>query len=148
MKYPPFHSSDSALHEKPMAAATVRKFCCSKPVLFTLGALSLWHFGDVLLGTLLHALHVVIEVLEMGLEHLLEALFHLEGHDAQMATAWIGLALILTLIAFIGNRLRRAWRSRFQSWQHVFESAGHWARSHWNLWLPPVLALTITTTLL
>lgn len=147
MKDPHLHPADPAFDDKP-GAATVRKFCCSKPVLFTVGTLGFWHFGDVLIGTLLHALHVVIEVLEMGLEHLLEALFHLEGHDAQMATAWIGLALTLTLIAFIGNRLRRAWRSRFQSWQHVFESAGHWARSHWNLWLPPVLALTITTTLL
>ena len=148
MKDSYLHPADPAWNGKAMPAFTVRKFCCSKPMLFTLGALGLWHFGDVLLGTFLHALHVVIEVLEMGLEHLLEALFHLKGHDAQMATAWIGLGLILTLIAFIGNRLRRAWRRRFQSWQHVFESAGHWARSHWNLWLPPVLALTITTTLL
>ena len=141
------HPDVPALNEKP-GAATVRKFCCSKPVLFTAGALGLWHFGDVLLGTLLHALHVVIEVLEMGLEHLLEALFHLEGHDAQMATAWIGLVLILILVTYIGKRLRQAWRSRFPSWQQFFQAVGTWARSHWNLWLPPVLALTITTTLL
>jgi hypothetical protein len=141
------HPDVPALNDKP-GAATVRKFCCSKPVLFTAGALGLWHFGDVLLGTFLHALHVVIEVLEMGLEHFLEALFHLEGHDAQMATAWIGLALILILVTYIGKRLRQAWRSRFPSWQQFFEAVGTWARSHWNLWLPPVLAVTITTTLL
>jgi uncharacterized membrane protein YhaH (DUF805 family) len=141
------HPDVPALNDKP-GAATVRKFCCSKPVLFTAGALGLWHFGDVLLGTLLHALHVVIEVLEMGLEHLLEALFHLEGHDAQMATAWIGLALILILVTYTVKRLRQAWRSRFPSWQQFFEAVGTWTRSHWNLWLPPVLALTITTTLL
>ena len=141
------HPDVPALNNKP-GAATVRKFCCSKPVLFTAGALGLWHFGDVLLGTLLHALHVVIEVLEMGLEHLLEALFHLEGHDAQMAMAWIGLALILILVTYIGKRLRQAWRSHFPSWQQFFEAVGTWARSHWNLWLPPVLAVTITTTLL
>jgi hypothetical protein len=141
------HPDVPALNDKP-GATTVRKFCCSKPVLFTAGALGLWHFGDVLLGTLLHALHVIIEVLEMGLEHLLEALFHLEGHDAQMATAWIGLALILILVTYTGKRLRQAWRSRFPSWQQFFEAVGTWARSHWNLWLPPVLAVTITTTLL
>lgn len=141
------HPDVPALNDNP-GAATVRKFCCSKPVLFTAGALGLWHFGDVLLGTLLHALHVVIEVLEMGLEHFLEALFHLEGHDAQMATAWIGLALILILVTYIGKRLRQAWRSRFPSWQQFFEAVGTWARSHWNLWLPPVLALTITNSLL
>jgi len=141
------HPDAPALNDKPWAA-TVRKFYCSKPVLFTAGALGLWHFGDVLLGTLLHGLYIAIEVLEMGLEHLLEALFHLEGHDAQMATAWIGLALIVTLMFFIGKRLRQAWCNRFPSWQHFFEAVGIWTRLHWNLWLPPVLALTITTTLL
>ena len=53
-------------------SAVPSRFC-------SLGTLGLWHFGDDMLGTLLHALHVVIEVPEIGLERLLEALFHLEG---------------------------------------------------------------------
>jgi hypothetical protein len=65
-------------------------------------------FGDTvlsILGTILHLigalLHYVVEVLELLLEHALESAFGLSGHKAQMATAWIGLAIFSVLAVFL-----------------------------------------------
>ena len=65
-------------------------------------------YGDVLFsmaGTILHSL---IEVLEMLLEHALEALFGVSGHTAQMLTAWIGAALLGVCAVVLWRRAARA----------------------------------------
>ena len=60
-----------------------------------------WYVGDAILGFILHLIHIVIELGEMGVEHLLEALFHVEGHTAQMLTAWTGLFIFIAVAKVI-----------------------------------------------
>jgi hypothetical protein len=86
-----------------------------RKILLWLGLFMLFQFWDSLLGLALHALHILIEYLELTLEHLLEILFHLEGHDGQMATAWIGSLLILALLYRSSTRALRAFKARFRS---------------------------------
>ena len=86
-----------------------------RKILLWLGLFMLFQFWDSLLGVALHALHILIEYLELTLEHLLEILFHLEGHDGQMATAWIGSLLILALLYRSSTRALRAFKARFRS---------------------------------
>ena len=86
-----------------------------RKILLWLGLFILFQFWDSLLGVALHALHILIEYLELALEHLLEILFHLEGHDGQMATAWIGSILIIACLYRLITRSLGAFRARFRS---------------------------------
>lgn len=86
-----------------------------RKILLWLGLFMLFQFWDSLLGVALHALHILIEYLELTLEHLLEILFHLEGHDGQMATAWIGSLLIIAFLYRSSTRALRAFKARFRS---------------------------------
>ena len=86
-----------------------------RKILLWLGLFMLFQFWDSLLGVALHALHILIEYLELTLEHLLEILFHLEGHDGQMATAWIGSLLIIAFLYRASTRALRAFKARFRS---------------------------------
>ena len=86
-----------------------------RKVLLWLGLFMLFQFWDSLLDVMLHALHLLIEYLELALEHLLEILFHLEGHDGQMATAWIGSILIIAFLYRMITRTMRAVKTRFRS---------------------------------
>ena len=86
-----------------------------RKILLWLGLFMLFQFWDSLLDVTLHALHILIEYLELALEHLLEILFHLEGHDGQMATAWIGSILIIAFLYRLIARTLRAWKARFRS---------------------------------
>jgi hypothetical protein len=103
-----------------------------------------WFWGDALLGFSLHVLHIVIEILELGLEHLLESLFHLHGHTAQMWTAWIGLTLILTLCMFSYRQARRLLAAHFHSWQHFRQCARHWVTGHWEQVSLPLVTLVLS----
>ena len=86
-----------------------------RKILLWLGLFMLFQFWDSLLGFILHALHILIEYLELALEHLLEILFHLEGHDGQMATAWIGSLLIIAFLYRLITGSLGAFRARFRS---------------------------------
>jgi|LakMenEpi03Aug12_release.lakeMendotaPanAssembly.Ray.scaffolds.fasta_scaffold728025_2 hypothetical protein len=88
-------------------------------------------FWDSLLDLLLHGLHIVIEFLELGLEELLEVMFHLEGHESQMFTAWTGLAAFMGLGAFVYVKLVRFVRSRFRSWAYCRFKLMQWVRESW-----------------
>ncbi len=109
--------------------------------------LVLWCYGDVLLGVALHALYLVIEILELGLEHLLEKLFQLHGHTAQMWTAWIGLGLLLTLGLYAYRRVRRVLTARCPAWPQVRQYAGRWVMAHWDQVSFPVLTLVLSVVL-
>jgi hypothetical protein len=64
-------------------------------------------FGDTLLPLVGHGLHVLIEIIELTLEHLLEAAFGLSPRQAQTVLAWGGLMVVLFLsVQFI----RKAYR--------------------------------------
>lgn len=90
-------------------------------------------YWDVLLDFLLHLLHIVIEYLELGLEGVLEALFHLEGHDAQMVTAWIGSLMLASLAGLLYilclRRLKRRYRS---SWGYFWLCLKDGAQHNWG----------------
>jgi hypothetical protein len=119
----------------------------SPAVLFSVLVVALWSFGDAVLGFSLHLLHIVIEVLELGLEHLLESLFHLEGHAAQMWTAWIGLTLLMALGLFSYRHARSVLAAHFPSWRHFGRSAKNWAREHWRELGLPLLSFLVSVTL-
>jgi len=95
---------------------------------FWLLLLLLW---DSLLDLLMHGLHILIEFLEMGLEELLEVVFHLEGHEAQMYTAWTGLVAFIGLGVFIYLRTVRFIRLRFRSWSYFRFGLAQWMRENW-----------------
>jgi len=116
----------------------------SPAVLYSALVLVLWFFGDAVLGVSLHLLHIVIEILELGLEHLLEKLFHLQGHAAQMWTAWIGFTLILLLCMFSYWHACNVLTAKFQSWDQFRRSARRWAREHWEQWSLPSLTLLLS----
>lgn len=88
-------------------------------------------FWDSLLDLLLHGLHIVIEFLELGLEEFLELAFHLEGHEAQMFTAWTGLAAFMGLGVFVYLKVVRLIRSRFRSWAYFRFGLVQWLRDNW-----------------
>lgn len=95
--------------------------------------IALLAFGDALLGFVLHLLFYVVEILELGLEHLLESLFHLEGHEAQMFTAWTGAAAFMALGGYVYVRVARSLRSRFQSWSSFFSWMKGKAEENWGV---------------
>jgi hypothetical protein len=78
-----------------------------------------WYAGNFILGFILHLIHIVIELGEMGVEHLLEALLHVEGHTAQMFTAWTGLFVFIAFAKFLQILIRRYFIARFRTW-HFF----------------------------
>lgn len=87
-------------------------------------------FPDVVFHLLFEVLHIVIGTLELGLEHALHSALHVSRHTAQMLTAWIGLALLIVLLAWLyrrfgprarklGSRYRRLgkqWVEKFRAW--------------------------------
>ncbi|CAL1239672.1 hypothetical protein [Candidatus Methylocalor cossyra] len=59
----------------------------------------------------LEGLHLLLETLELLCEHALEKLFGLSVRAAQVATAWLGLALVLGLAPFLVHWGRAGWRA-------------------------------------
>jgi len=76
-------------------------------------SLSLILFGDTLVPLIGHGLHVLIEVVESALEHLLESAFHLSPRQAQVVIAWSGLALVSYLTVILSRKAYRAARRAF-----------------------------------
>jgi hypothetical protein len=70
------------------------------------GVVVMLFLGDVVLGWIGTLLHYVIEVLELGLEHLIEAMFHVSQRAAQIVTAWTGLLIFLVLGWFVFRKMR------------------------------------------
>ena len=82
-------------------------------------------FWDDVIGILLHTLDLALEYLELAVETLIEAVFHVESHEAQMYTAWTGLFAFTLLLTqsylWIRRKIRRTFRSRayFRSWLKI-----------------------------
>ena len=95
------------------------------------GFLLLLFFWDAILGGVLHLLLYLIEYLELGLEDTLELLFHLEVHDAQILTAWIGFAAFATLGGYLYLWASRSLRSRFQTWPAFFAWTKSKMQANW-----------------
>lgn len=87
-------------------------------------------FPDVVFHLLFEVLHIVIGTLELSLEHALHSALPVSRHTAQMLTAWIGLTLLIVLLAWLyrrfgprarklGSRYRRLgkqWVEKFRTW--------------------------------
>lgn len=148
MRYPrTFHPVGLPRRRESGSRATQRLWR-SPAVVYSLLMLVFWLFGGVILGTILHILHILIEVLELGLEHLLEALFHVEGHTAQMYTAWVGFMIFMMLAACIWCCARRAFRARFCSRGEALRAFRSWVLAHWGTLTPPALVLAFSALLL
>ena len=99
-----------------------------------------WYVGDAILGFILHLIHIVIELGEMAVEHLLEALFHVEGHTAQMLTAWTGLFIFIAVAKVSQIFLRRYFIARFQN----FACFKRWFKGlFWQYWDTLVISLMV-----
>ena len=96
-------------------------------------------FWEPRLELLLHGLDIVVEFLELGVEDILELAFHLEGHAAQMFTAWTGLAAFTALAVFGYLWTSRFIRARFRSWSYCRFRLMQWLRENW-------LPLTLLTS--
>ena len=58
--------------------------------------------GDILLPVIGHVLHLLIELIELPLEHLLELAFHLTPRQSQGVLAWTALfVLIIVAVRFV-----------------------------------------------
>ena len=97
-------------------------------------------FWNFIFSTTLHALFYLLEILELGLDDLLEALFQLELHTAQMYTAWMGLLTFMALGAYAYLRITKSLRTRSRSWSYF----GFWLRA-WlrERWAPITLLIAI-----
>ena len=101
-----------------------------KYVIWTLAVL-IFFFWDDVIGITLHVLHILLEYVELITEELLIHLFHLEEHEGQMFTAWLGLAAFLSLITWLYVTVRRKIRRTFRSWAYFRSWIKIHAREHW-----------------
>lgn len=88
--------------------AGLSAFCCriDKKTFGGLAGLAvLLVFWDSLLPLLGEGLHLLVEVVEVALEHLLEKLFHLTPRQAQTILAWSALGLCLYGIAWLSRKV-------------------------------------------
>ena len=101
-----------------------------KYAIWTLSALLLLFWDDVLSITL-HVLHILLEYLELATEEILIHAFHLEEHEGQMFTAWLGLAAFIALTTWLYIAIRRKIRRTFRSWAYFRSWIKVHAREHW-----------------
>jgi hypothetical protein len=105
------HSSLAAWSAERLGAPWRRVDGTTAAIGLALLALILW--GDTLLPLLGHGLHVLIEVVESALEHLLESAFHFSPRQAQVVIAWSGLALAIHLAVILSRKAYRAARRAY-----------------------------------
>lgn len=122
----------------------MRILILSPPAILTVLVLVLRFTWHAILGFLLYSLLILAEVLELALDHLLENVLHLEGHSAQMYTAWIGLGAIIALAVFGYNKASQVFHDNFHSWDSFISSSEAWAKEHWLTLVLPLTVLIIS----
>lgn len=89
-------------------------------------------FGNALLLTIAHSLHLVFEVIEVALEHFLENAFDLTPRQAQFVIAYtalgVGIYLIIKLVRWAYLAVMRTYLAAKALAQRLAESA----RDFWN----------------
>lgn len=98
-----------------------------KAVKLTLGLSIMILFGDQILSLVGHFLHVVLEVIELALEHFLESTFDLGRKQAQIVVFWTGFS-ILSCLAWFG--LKRLYATSCAYCLNLRQEAKQWQRSH------------------
>lgn len=110
-----------------------------KVILWTAAAVVILFWDDIL-NLALHALHILLEYVELATEEAIIHTFHVEEHEGQMYTAWLGLAAFLILSYWAYTAIRRKLKSKFRSWAY-FRS---WVKIHSKEhWLSLVLIITL-----
>jgi hypothetical protein len=124
--------------------ALMRAYPCLSGLAIVLPTLIL--VGDAVLPTLGHVLHLLIEVIEVPLEHVLEHVFHLTPRQAQGVLAWTALAgVIYLLIRFVQKTIaetRRATAATAEGLQKLRGNLGPTLRQR------PATTLTLTVGLI
>lgn len=87
-----------------------------KALALALLALDIALFGNVLWPLLAHGLHVLVEIVELALEHVLEEAFDLTPRQAQSVLAYSALALAIYIAI---KCLRRAYAAALQACQRA-----------------------------
>jgi hypothetical protein len=124
-----------------------KKIWNSPPLILSAFVLVLWFSWRAILGFILHALLIVAEVLELLLDYLLEHVLHLEGHSAQMYTAWIGLVALIALVAYCYTHARRYFFAHFQTGNQFALFLKGWVKAHGLTWALPLLVLIVAASI-
>jgi len=119
------------------------KVVLSPPLLLSGLVLVMWFSWQAILGFLLHALILLAEVLELLFDHLLEDVLRLEGHSAQMWTAWTGFLAFVTLSVLGYRAARGRLIAKFQTWDKFMFCSRSWARENWLTLAMPLAVLVI-----
>jgi hypothetical protein len=106
---------------------------------FVLAAAVLIGYWDSLLHLLEEALHLLIEVLEISFEHLVEAAFELSPREAQVVTAWTGLALAVCLAVVLVRKARTAARRALAEASARWKEFRTFAASCWIGYWPQLI---------
>jgi hypothetical protein len=121
---------------------------CRQPVWLAIFLFIAVLFGDTLLALLKKFLHVLVEIFESVLEHLLQSAFPISPRQAEMIVFWIDLLLASVLCWYL---LRKAYDSVMRScaaylhhWQ-LKRSSEKWLTLFWGV---IVLALLLKIGLL
>lgn len=69
------------------------------------GVLATLFWGDVLLDFLITAVELLLETIELVVEHLLEAVLALTPYEAQAVTAWLGFGILMLFLLFAFKKL-------------------------------------------
>lgn len=131
---------------KPMNPRYMKVFL-SPPLLLSGLVLVLWFSWQAILGFLLHALILLAEVLELLFDHLLEDVLRLEGHSAQMWTAWTGFLAFVTLSVLGYRAARRRLIAKFQTWDKFMFCSRSWARENWLTLAMPLAVLVMVVVM-
>lgn len=123
------------------------KVFLSPPLLLSGLVLALWFSWQAILGFLLHALILLAEVLELLFDHLLEDVLRLEGHSAQMWTAWTGFIAFVTLSVLGYRAARRRLIAKFQTWDRFMFCSRSWARENWLTLAMPLAVLVMVVVM-
>jgi hypothetical protein len=67
-------------------------------------AVAFFTFGDVLLSAIGQGMHILVEVIEINLEHFLEKTFDLTPRQAQFVLAYSALALVIYLCVYLTRK--------------------------------------------
>lgn len=78
-------------------------------------------FGDVIFGYLFELIHLLFEVVEMGLDNVIEHIFETDLHDTQLIVFYILLTIGAFLIYFVWKIL-----------VHICQGIGQIFRSEWS----------------
>jgi hypothetical protein len=78
-----------------------------KALFIGIGLLILAFWGDAILGLLEHLVEIILETLELLVDHFLESVLKLAPREAQMVTAWLGFGLFTLILVLVLKKLAR-----------------------------------------